>query len=322
MASITFNHKTPLNIGEIHGYAIAALFGAKGFENNFRVFVATRAEITSERTLLWQFDDGIKTKRPRAKLELVISPNQLSYTFDKISLMNQRRAVNGAERYTVFEFSYVDALTFAKADGKAGGGKAAPKGKDAGGDGNPISLKNAAFPTQAVANHCGYTVQLPKQTKTKELLGVEAYQDPQAAAVVRLISHRSYENSWLELLNAQNWQEKDDDRLKWDFQLQGKKVVVSKAVDDQTVVHYQETYGVFNLMPNPVLREYTSAPSLTQHCLAMPFEQIRESSPLAFLHAQHTADDHNKLAGMVQHSTIETVTIKFGQGRYHQFDLG
>jgi len=104
-------------------------------------------------------------RRPRANLDLVYSQNQVSYTFNNITLMNRRRLVTGAERYSVFEFNYVDGLTH-----QAGRGAT-----------NPLVLTNAQFPLQQVAHHCKQTVTV-SGTTAKRLLGVEAHQDTQGAA--------------------------------------------------------------------------------------------------------------------------------------------
>src|SRR5947209_5392413 len=155
MASATFHATPSLTLPELHGYAIQGLFGPRGFEDNFRVFLAGRAEIGTQRTNVWNFarpaQEGEAMMWPKANLQLVISDQEQYYTFNEITLLNRRRLVNGAERYSVFEFAYIDRLTF-----RAGN--------------NPIDLAHANFAVANVAHHCKQTVLLPPGRTPKPLL--------------------------------------------------------------------------------------------------------------------------------------------------------
>ena len=301
MARATFLWKDKLHIDELHGYAIQGLFGLKGFEDNFRIHLATRAEVGTENRLKWTLPKGA-VNRPVAQLDLVLSDDDSYYSFKDITLLNRYRLVNGAERYHIFECGYVGKLAHGK------------KTSD-----NPLVLDKAKFKMPVGAHHSGQTVLI--SGKAKPLLGTEDLQDAQAATVVRMVSHRTTENSWLDLLNKQNWKPKVADRLKWNFTLNNNKYEVDGEIDNQTVIHYRETYGVFNLAPNPELAGYTEQ-DLTRHCLSLPVAALRPSAPMTFVDAQQTVKDQQRFAELVLHSFIETVTVKFAPGRYHHLDLG
>src|SRR5438132_1220697 len=101
MASATFNTNPALTLPELHGYAIQAVFGQRGFQDNFRVWVATRAEIATKREHIWNFPESKESKavpRPVAALQIVISDGEIFYQFADLTLQNHRRLVNGSER--------------------------------------------------------------------------------------------------------------------------------------------------------------------------------------------------------------------------------
>lgn len=312
MARATYSAKSKLHISDLHGYAIQSLFGLNGFEDNFRVHLATRDEIGTTNPLKWalpeQKDPKKAVLRPEAQLQLILSDTKSYYTFDKITLLNHYRMITGAERYHVYVLGYVGQLRHPE-----GGGKAAT---------NPITLTNAKFQLPVAAHHSGQTIKI--ESAEKPLLGIEDLQDTQGATVVRMVSHRTTDNSWLSLLNTQNWKPVVEDRLKWKFTLSGKfKYDVDGTIDNLTVVHYRETYGIFNLVPNPDLAGYTDINNdLAEHCLDLPSDSLRPSSPAAFVKAQQTVKDQTQYAGMVLDSFIETVTVRFAPGRYHHYDLG
>src|SRR6516165_6571038 len=216
MARATFLARTALHIDELHGYAIQALFGLQGFEDNFRVHLATRAEVGTSNRLKWALPTGV-VNRPVAQLDLVLSDDDSYYTFNNITLLNHHRLVNGAERYHVYEFGYVGQL----AHPQVRKGKAAPP--------NPLVLDRAKFTMPIAAHHSGQTVLI--SGKPKPLLGTEDLQDTQAATVVRAVSHRTTENSWLDLLSKQNWKPRAADRLKWNFTLNNNQYEVDGAKD-------------------------------------------------------------------------------------------
>lgn len=306
MARAQFLSGTKLELRDLHGYAIDALFGLNGFEDNFRIYLASRTEIGTKDRLKWDLAASTANQaatRPVAQLDVILDENTSFYKFAGVTLKNRSRIVNGAERYHLFEFAYVDQL------------RCPEKGKSK----NPIDMSKANFKTPQVAHHSGQTVLLAGASKP--LLGIEALQDAQAATVIRTVSHRTTANSWLSILNDHNWKPQISERLKWNFTLTGNRFDIDGEIDNQTVVHYRETYGIFNVLPNPDLAGYTE-PNITRHCLNLPVAVVRPSAPANFVDAQHTVADQERYAGLVLKSFIETVTVKFGPGRYQHVDLG
>lgn len=308
--SLTFKSKAfpkQLVFG-LQGYAIVGIFSDQGFETNLSVYVLVTKAIHDATMPEIPFKEGEHILSPVGTLTLSLSPGKstLKYTFDGIALWSKAVSISEHTHAYLLEFHYPHNVMPNEPPDK-------PHFKN-----NPITVEDNTHEIK-VQNLSGANVKLPNEQDSKALLGLEYLQGTESATVLRLTSRRSKNNSWLKLLNAQNW--KPTDRLDWTFDVMKDNFIVSQTTTKK--VYYAETYGPLNACEFPPLEEYTDVGQLPGLPITSPLSVVKKANPSRFALDKNRHSSSNKTTEADQNvdDVLETVTIIFETGKYHHRNL-